>query len=131
MYQHDPWPHREVFDRGLQLASRIASEDPALGDRLFEALAAPFAVRALDMRRLSTRAAIGLRDGTWPLCGAALASLEPHVPWQGDFLERRATCYGRMGSQLAAQARADLDVFRAAASPESALATPSTPAAIR
>jgi spermidine synthase len=131
MYQRDPWPHREVFDRALLLASRIASEDPAQGDRLFDALTAPFAVRALDMQRLATRAAIGLRDGTGPLCGAALAPLEPHVPWQGDFLERRARCYARMGSPLAAQARADLGAFRAAAPPGSALAAPSAQAAIR
>jgi spermidine synthase len=131
MYRLDPWPHREVFSRALQLASRIADDDPQLGDRLFEALTPPFAVRALDMPRLSTRAAIGLRDGTWPLCGAALAPLEPHVPWQGDFLERRAVCYARIGSPLAARARADVDTFRAAAPAGAAFAAPGAPAATR
>ena len=90
MYRRDPWPHREVFRRALQLALRIASEDPAQGALLFEALTAPFAVRALDMPRLLTRAAIGLRAGAGPLCGAALAPLEPHVPWDGEFLQSRA-----------------------------------------
>jgi predicted membrane-bound spermidine synthase len=115
LYRHDPWAHRPVFERAMQLASRIASEEPAQRDALFEALTAPFAVRALDMLRLSTRAWIGLQDGAGHLCGAALAPLEPHVLWDRDLLQMRADCYGRMGSPLAARARADLDAFRAAA----------------
>ena len=115
LYRHDPWAHRPVFARAMQLASRIASEEPAQRDALFEALTAPFAVRALDLLRLSTRAWIGLQDGAGHLCGAALAPLEPHVLWDRDFLQRRVDCYGRMGSPLAARARADLDAFLAAA----------------
>jgi spermidine synthase len=130
-YRRDPWPHREVFERALQLTLRIASEDAAQGDRLFEALTPPFAVRALDMSRLATRASIGLRDGTWHLCGVALAPLEPHVPWQGDFLERRATCYARIGSPLAARARADVDAFRAGAPRARARVAPGVLAAAR
>jgi spermidine synthase len=114
-YRRDPWPHREVLGRALALASRLASEDPSAGDPLFEALTAPFAVRALDMPRLWTRALIGLRDRTGPQCGAALAPLEPHVPWEADFLERRAQCYASIGSPLASRARADLATFYAAA----------------
>src|SRR5262249_26982255 len=94
MYQRDPWPHREPFTPALELARRTASEDPAAGGQLLEALTAPFTVRALDMPRLWTRAAIGLRDGSGPQCVAALAPLEPHVPWEREFLERRAACYG-------------------------------------
>lgn len=115
MYRRDPWAHRPVFARAMQLASSIASEEPAQRDALFEALTAPFAVRALDLLRLSTRAWIGLQDGAGHLCGAALAPLEPHVLWERDFLRMRADCYGRMGSPLAARARADVDAFRAAA----------------
>src|SRR5262249_56149889 len=100
----------------LQLAGRWASEAPAHGQVLFDALAAPFAVRALDMLRLFTRATIGLRDGTGPQCEAALASLEPYVPWQEDILEKRADCYERRGSALAARARSDLNRVRSAAS---------------
>ncbi len=131
MYRHEPWAHREVFTRALQLALRIASEEPAQGDALFEALTAPFAVRALDMLRLSTRATIGLRDGAGHLCSAALAPLEPHVPWDRDLLQKRFDCYNRFGSPLAARARADLDAFRAAApaTAEKELAAPSAPAA--
>src|SRR5262249_46701538 len=115
IYQRDPWPHREPFTRALELARRIAAEDPAAGDRLFEALTVPFTVRALDMPRLWTRAVIGLRDGSGPQCVAGLAPLEPNVPWEREFLEKRAECYGRSGSPLARQARADLETFRAAA----------------
>jgi hypothetical protein len=78
------------------------------------ARSASFAVHALDLARLSTRATIGLQDDGGRECGAALTPLEPHVPWDGDFLRERADCYGRIGSPLAALARADLDAFRAA-----------------
>ena len=115
MYQRDPWPHREPFTRALELARRIASEDSVAGGQLFEALTLPFAVRALDMPRLWARAVIGLRDGSGPQCVAGLAPLEPHVPWEREFLEKRAECYGRSGSPLAGQARTDLEAFRAAA----------------
>ena len=114
MYRRDPWAHREVFTRAMQLAERIAAEEPAEAPALFEALAEPFAVHALDLARLSTRATIGLQDDGGRECGAALTPLEPHVPWDGDFLRERADCYGRIGSPLAALARADLDAFRAA-----------------
>lgn len=114
MYQHDPWPHRPVFVRALELAVVLASEDPARNAALFEALSAPFAVRALDIPRLQTRAAIGLADREGSRCGAALAPLEPHVPWDGAFLKSRADCYERLDSPLAAKARRDLEVFRAA-----------------
>jgi spermidine synthase len=126
MYRRDPWAHREVFNRAMQLAERIAAEEPAQASALLEALTEPFAVRALDLARLSTRATIGLRDSTGRLCGAALAPLEPHVPWDGDFLRKRAECYGRIGSPLAARAHADLDAFLAAA-PATAEKQPSTP----
>ena len=43
-----------------------------------------------------------------------------------DFLRQRADCHGRIGSPLAARARADLDAFRAAA-PASAETAPGTP----
>jgi spermidine synthase len=115
IYRHDPWAHREIFTHALQLAWRLVTEEPARGDLIFEALTPPFAVRALDIPRLFTRAEIGLRDGAGRLCGAALSPFEPNVPWQGDFLQERASCYARLGNRLAARARADLAAFRAAA----------------
>lgn len=69
---------------------------------------------ARHLERLSVRASIGLQTGMKDLCGAALAPVEPHVPWEGDFLRKRAECYASIGSPLAARARADLDTFRAA-----------------
>src|SRR5262245_1320844 len=111
LYRRDPWAYRPVFTGALQLALRLAADEPARRRELFEALTEPFAVRALDVQRLSTRAMIGLRDGTGELCQAALVPLEPYVPWEGDLLQMRADCYARTGNPLAVRARADRDAF--------------------
>jgi spermidine synthase len=113
MYRSEPWAHRQVFSRALQLATRIASEEPTQREALFAALTGPFPVRALDLERLSVRAVIGLGDRPGPLCAAALAPLEPHVPWDRDLLQARSDCYTFIGSPLAAQAHADLATFLA------------------
>jgi hypothetical protein len=86
-------------------------ETPLFVAVLFVALSEPFAVRALDMQRLSARATIGLGDGSGALCVAAIEPLEPHVPWDHDFLQQRAECYRQRGHPLAGQARVDLDDF--------------------
>jgi hypothetical protein len=117
IHRQDPWAHREVMTRALQLAWTLASEDAVMGRTLFDALGESFAVRALDMHRLYSRAALGLRDVAGPLCAPGLAPLEPFVPWQRDFLKMRADCYERLGSPLVARARADLATFLAAAAP--------------
>ncbi len=54
IYRRDPWVHREIFTRALKLASRLVTEDPPRTRSFFDALTAPFAVRALDMARLFT-----------------------------------------------------------------------------
>jgi spermidine synthase len=110
-YRTDPWAQRPVMTRALQLAEQLAAEEPAQAGALFAALSEPFAVRALDMQRLSARATIGLGDGSGALCVAAIEPLEPHVPWDHDFLQQRAECYRQRGHPLAGQARVDLDDF--------------------
>jgi spermidine synthase len=108
--QH-PWTHRKLFNRAIDLAVEVTAERPELVPGVFEALGEPFAAHALQSARLRARAVIGLRPGQEQFCVAALAPLEPNVPWQRDLLERRAACYARAGHPLAAQARADLNAF--------------------
>jgi spermidine synthase len=107
----DPWTPQPVFGRALNLAWQLAKKDHVLATALFAALQEPFAVRAADIKRINTRAAMGMLPGFEPQCVAALAELEPHTLWERWFLEGRAQCYQRTGHPLAGQARADLARF--------------------
>jgi spermidine synthase len=111
-YRQHPWAHRKLLGRTIDLAVELTAKYPELVEAVFDALGEPFAAHALQSARLRARAIIGLREGEERLCVAALAPMEPYVPWQRDLLERRAACYARVGYPLAAQARADLDAFR-------------------
>jgi hypothetical protein len=59
------------------------------------------------------------------LCAAALAPFEPYIPWEKEFLERRARCYSRAGHRLAGRAERDLQRFLAAEPPQLAAGLPS------
>jgi hypothetical protein len=101
------------MNAALNLALRLAVEDRRAARELDAALAQPFAVAALDRRRLLTRVGIAdvSRDGA--LCREALAPLERALPWDRLILEARARCYGTEG-QLAGRAARDLARYRAA-----------------
>ena len=114
-YREVPWAGRPAMRRALMLAQKIAAAHPELAPALVAALAAPFAVRVLDEERLQTRAAIGLSPGLEGRCAAAFADLEPDVPWERDFLERRLRCYSSDHHPLEARARSELEAFVAQA----------------
>ena len=110
-YREHPWSHRKLFHRALDLAFQLTDTRPTVAPALFEALSEPFPAHALQRERLFTRASIGLRPELEHLCVAALAPLEPYVPWERGLLQRRAACYAGAGHPLAAQARADAEAF--------------------
>jgi hypothetical protein len=60
-----------------------------------------------------------------PRYAAALADLEPNVPWRGSVLERRARAYDTTGSPLARAAHRDLAEFLETESPPLLPGTPS------
>lgn len=115
MYRTHPWAYRPLLGRAMDLAWHIAGTEPELAAGLSDALAEPFAVRAQDMKRISTRAAIAMLPALQSQCVDALAELEPNPLWDESFLEQRQQCYEREGSPLAERAAADLRRFRAAA----------------
>jgi len=110
-YRDLPWTGRPVMRRALALALRLATQHPELAAALLDALAKPFAVRALDDERMLTRAAIGFTPGMEQRCAAALAELEPNVPWDRDLLAARVRCYSSVHHPLEARARAELNAF--------------------
>ncbi len=107
----DPWPLQPVLGRGLGLAAEVATRDRAAGERLWRALAHPFAVHVQNARRLRTRVTIAWAVD-WPrLCTEALAPLEPDVPLERELLSRRVRCYEATGDRRLAAARQDLERF--------------------
>jgi spermidine synthase len=110
-YRDDPWPMTPLMGRMLDVATQLGTQDKAAGQRLYAALQQPFAAHVLnderEMRALEIAAKLDFKQ----LCAAALAPLEPYVPWKHEFLAGRARCYRETGDARAAQAEADLVSF--------------------
>jgi spermidine synthase len=123
-YRDHPWSHRFVFKRSFDLAWNLSVQRPDLSGRLYEALAEPFAARALEEQRRIMYVNLGNQSDFAAHCVAAMETLEPYVPWDGHFLEERVRCYQSHNHPRAAQAQADLQAFLANA--PSALEPPAT-----
>ena len=116
-YRKDPWPRYEVMLRALQTTRELLQQQPRFGRSLFRAINEPFAAGAIDEERRITAFEVATALGLVPECARALEPIEPWVPWQRDFLERRLGCYEALRDPRAASARADLAAF-ASAEPE-------------
>ncbi|HEV8130967.1 MAG TPA: fused MFS/spermidine synthase [Acidobacteriota bacterium] len=115
-YREDPWPWQKLLERALDLAVTVATEDPdrTSAMRLHAALRQPFSVFLLNDKRLKSvlRIARRLDDAkSVDLSHDAVASFEPHIPWQGDFLLFRFECYQKTGDPRAAAAYKNLQQF--------------------
>jgi hypothetical protein len=110
LYRQDPWAMPAVVKNAFPIVLDLASRDAALAARLDDALARPFAVALLDDDRVLIRLEVAsyLDDSRY---AAALAEMEPDVPWRAPVLERRARAYEATGSPLAPRARKELAEF--------------------
>jgi spermidine synthase len=109
----DPWPQQMLIRRGLELAADVAARDRVAGERLWHALAQPFAVHLQNDERLRRRAQIAWAVD-WPrLCTEALAPLEPDFPFDAELLSRRVRCYEATHDRRLAVARRDYARFAA------------------
>jgi spermidine synthase len=106
-FRRAPWPLTTLMARALSLAEEIAGYDHPMGARLFAALAEPFAVFALDERRLEARVEIARRIEGAASCVEAWEAFEPYVPWSRDKLRDRRDCYVAAGHRRAAAAVSD------------------------
>jgi len=116
-YRKDPWVYRPLMGRSLPLAADLGRSDRALAARLYEVLGQPFAAHMYEQQRLLSRIWLARTLDPVRLCAEAIAPMEPHVPWEGPFLEFRWECYRRQGSPLAERARKDLEEFLASSPP--------------
>ena len=99
-----------VVKNAFPIVLDLASKDAALAARLDDALARPFAVALLDDDRVLVRLEVAsyLDPSRY---AAALAGMEPDIPWRGPVLERRARAYEATGNPLAPRARRDFAEF--------------------
>lgn len=106
-YRTNPWVDRPLASRALGLAAALAQASPALAERMVALLGEPFAVHALDDRRMRVRAEVAVPAS--PRCVEVMRSFEPWIPWERAFLERRYDCYHRHG-RVAEAARAEAEL---------------------
>ncbi|NTX37038.1 fused MFS/spermidine synthase [Myxococcus sp. CA033] len=104
----DPWPAPEIVADIIPQLVGIARADKALGKRLFDVLAKPFAAEALTVAREETRVELAQVLDWLGLCIEVLAPIEPLTIWDSRQLDDRRRCYAHHGHPLAAVAAADL-----------------------
>lgn len=117
-YRSNPWPLPVVMRRTIHLAGEIAeAEGGRFAPQIDLALREPFSVEMFrELRRSILLSAQHRASGG--VCSDAMLetihSFEPHVPWQEQFLQLRASCYEKRSDALAGRAAGDLRKFRAA-----------------
>jgi len=111
-HETDPWPRRSIIEAALMLTPWLAENDPSSSLSFYKALQRPFAVESLKFKRLTVLTILAEIRGFDADCGAAFTPMEPYIPWDREFLGRRADCYKALGLPEAEQAAADVVRFR-------------------
>ncbi len=109
----DPWPMFRFKQKALSLSVLVSGAHAAAARPLYDALAEPFSLRAVDNVRLMTRLELSARFDFKGTCRASIDALEPHVPWTGHFLTLRRDCYQLNDDPRLALANRDLNEFMA------------------
>ena len=102
---------RRVGEHAMRLAAEIVDKDEQQSPRLNEALSQPLAVLLLNEMRLRTRCYVAKR-ASLPAAAAAIAELEPHVPWDYELLKLRQEAYQAIKDSREAIATRDLMLFQ-------------------
>jgi len=109
--QVDPWPQLRFKQQALDIAAAVGEHRAITARPLFDALKAPFSVRATDTARLLTRVDLTTRFDFLGTCREALGELEAHVPWTSAFLTMRRDCYQATNDPRLGVAISDLNDF--------------------
>ncbi|MCP3064347.1 fused MFS/spermidine synthase [Myxococcus sp. K38C18041901] len=105
----NPWPAREVTSSIFPELAVIARADKALGRKLVDVLAEPFAADSLTVAREETRVELAKLVDWMGLCVSVLEPIEPFTVWDSKMLDERRRCYEHHGHPLALRAEADLE----------------------
>nr|BDT34313.1 fused MFS/spermidine synthase [Myxococcus sp. MH1] len=104
----NPWPAREVTSSIFAELAVIARTDKALGRKLVDVLAVPFAADSLTVAREETRIELAKLVDWMGLCVSVLEPTEPFTVWDSKMLDDRRRCYEHHGHPMALNAEADL-----------------------
>jgi len=113
-FRVSPWAGFRFKLKALTLANVAAKLSGQVARRMFAALQEPFSVRAMEIDRLTTAAALARLIDFESLCQPLIAAAEPHVPWTLRFLSERRDCYQATRDPGRELATRDLNEFLAA-----------------
>ncbi len=110
-FRRDPWALPRFTQKGVALASAVGDASPALAARMLTALAEPFSVKVADHQRRTAVSLLTRHVDFRGLCRNAIDTLEPNVPWVGEFLMLRQRCYEETGDARLAVATRELNEY--------------------
>jgi spermidine synthase len=110
-FRTDPWTNTKTVELALQLAGNLGQRNPELAQRMFRAIAQPFAAGVEDDLRIRTAAALSPRAGFAQFCPGPIAALEPYTPWNAGYLSMRHECYRATGDARLEVAARELAEF--------------------
>ena len=109
-FRTDPWPNHTIMLRALELSLKMSQRYPAQTRTLYRLMSEPFCIQILNEVRLNVLLNLARRLGNGEVA-AVIRKIEPHVPWQQDFLTQRAAAYKALGDPLSRRAAEDLRAF--------------------
>lgn len=92
-FRTGPWALLRFKEQAVATAGAIGDRTPVLAQRLYDALQQPFSLQSVEHDRVMMRVTLSRRADFRGLCRDAVGRLEPHVPWNVDFLTVRRGCY--------------------------------------
>ena len=92
-------------------AVRWVAENRLPIDGLFDALEKPFASGAMGVLRKNALVYLADTSQSTSLCQRAYSTMEPHTPWNRDFLQFRLRCYEATQNSRLGLAQADWSQF--------------------
>ncbi|HUG18101.1 MAG TPA: hypothetical protein VMM56_03950, partial [Planctomycetaceae bacterium] len=105
-----PWGATPLLFAILRRAGDLSELVPASASKIEERLNRPFALYRLDDKRRIVRYIVA-RQLEPARTVEAIEDLEPHVPWNGLFLEHRAKVYADEQHPFAERAEKDRQLF--------------------
>jgi spermidine synthase len=110
-FRISPWAGFRFKLKALTLANVVAKHSPQVARRMYAALQEPFSVRAMEVDRLTTAAALSRMIDFEGLCRPVIAAAEPYVPWTFRFLAQRRECYDIVSDSRRTVAARELNEF--------------------
>jgi spermidine synthase len=110
-FRTDPWSSTQTVGLAIRLAGTLGERKPEIAQRMFRALAQPFAAGIEEDLRITTAAGLSRFAGFAQFCPGPVGALEPHTPWNAGYLTLRQECYRATGDARLEVAARELGEF--------------------